>query len=169
MVTKEILKNAIETKWRKYQRNIYLIIGFVIIFFMILYIIPVTFSDDFSSEVFGITCLSLSPLFIVLLSFFIYYQIAYKKACTVLDDYSIYETILDHPSPSYMYKHSFYYAITFVTKEGDTISVDTPGMFGNGFLGPNSIEEYNNQKVYVAYSKKNDRTIILGKSITEDN
>ena len=36
-------------------------------------------------------------------------------------------------------------------------------------LGPNSIEEYNNQKVYVAYSNKYEKTIILGKSITEDN
>lgn len=169
MVTKEILKNSIEVRWRKYQKNIYLIVGCVIAFFIMLLLISNVFLESFSPDVFGITCLSLLPLFLVFTPFFIYYQVAYNKACAVLEDYEIYETVLDHPSPSYMYKHSFYYTITFITKECKTVSIETPGMFGNGILGPNSIEEYNNQKVYVAYSNKYDKTIILGKSITEDN
>ena len=165
MVTKEILKNAIETKWRKHQRNIQLIILGVIVVFVVLLFIPTMLFEDSSFEMFGITMLSLSPLFIAFLPFLIYYQITYMKIQTVLEDYKIYETVLDHPSPSYMYKHSFYYSIEFKTNEGDKISIDTPGMFGNGMIGPCSIEDYNNQRIYVAYSKKHDKTIILGKSI----
>lgn len=168
MVTKEILKNSIEAKWRKHQRNIYIICGIAILFISCFIIVPLELHEFGIIDMLKSALLICMPVFIIFIPTIIYYSIVYKNTYKVLDDYKIYEVVLDKPSPSFWYKHSFYYKISFKTEDGTIKSFDTNAMFGNIF-SPNSIEDYNNQKIKIAYSGKYDKIIILGKKESGDD
>ena len=168
MVTKTMLKNSIEAKWRKYNRNLF-IVFFCLALLLEVFLSSYTFStvEDFLKVV-GITLLSTSPLLITLMIFTIYYGVKYHKTCEVLDDYKIYEVVLDQPSVSLWHKRSFYYEVTFVTAEKKTKTKDTPPLFGAAFFYDVEISDYNNKKIYIAYSNKEDRMIVLGKNLEEE-
>ncbi len=162
MVTKDLLKKSMETKWRKYQKNIILVIDLIILLIIPLLIIPLNLDDLEPSEIIDTVLIALIPLFIFLLPYTIYCIIAYINSYKLLDDYKIYEVVLDKPSASFMYRGAFYYSINFKTESGEYKSFDTPSMFGN-FLNPFTIEDYNNQTVLIAYSEKKEKVVLLSK------
>jgi len=168
MITKEILKKSIEARWRRHQKNLFWTIGIALIFFLMLFALPeILINKD--KEAFGIMMLGFTPIILIFTGFIIYYQAVYTNLIKEVEDYEICEAVLDHPSSSYMYKHSLYYTLTFNRKNNERINLDTPPMFGNGLMGPNAIEDYNNERIYVAYSKSKDKMVVLGKEIEGEN
>ena len=162
MVTKDLLKKSMETRWRKYQKNIILVIDLIFLLVVPLLIIPLNPDDLDLGDSIDAFLIALIPLFIVLLPYTIYCIIAYINSYKLLDDYKIYEVVLDKPSASFMYKGAFYYSINFKNENGENKTFDTPAMFGN-FLNPFTIEDYNNQTVLIAYSEKKEKVVLLGK------
>lgn len=162
MVTKDIIKNSLEAKWRKHQ-TLFWIAFFSFIFFVAIIIdLMICIGDnDFSIFIFalGIAC-GIWVLPIISFSGFYFYK--YKRLFRNLEDYQIYEVMLDKPSTSWNYKGAVYYTISFKIDNGNIITKDTLPIWSSSLMSVASLEDYNNKKIKIAYSDKEDEIIVLG-------
>ena len=162
MITKEMVKNSMEAKWRKDQIKMHGVIAlFIFIFIFFGVMVSVMEHGDFliALEVFGIVVLIYAVLFGV---FVLYY--AYKFFCLFkdLEQYEVYEVFLDKPSTSYLYRGAIYYTVSFETMKGEKITQDTKPFWSSGIFASFQLEDYNGKKIKIAYNANTETMITLG-------
>ena len=162
MLTKEMVKNSIEAKWRKNQMSLHGVIAliiFVVIFFSTL-VAGLQHGDILLAlEVSGIVILIYALLFGC---FILYYAYKYFTLFKDLERYEIYEVILDKPSTSYLYRGAIYYTVSFTTNKKETITQDTKPFWSSAVFAAFQLEEYNNKKIEIAYNPETEIMITLG-------
>lgn len=163
MLTKEMVKESMEAKWRKDQLKLYLITtGFVVLFVAFFGMAAGLQHEDFglSLKVTGIVILIFALMFLPFILFTLYKYLALFKN---LNDYEIYEVCLDHPGTAYWYRGAIYYTVTFETKAGYKVSVDTKPLWSGGAFASFHLDDYNNKKIKAAYNEQTGDMMVLGK------
>jgi len=161
MLTKEIIKAALDAKWHLHNLKVY---GVVSLIYGVIMLFIAVFSSlmhgDFvlaisiTGSVFLVFALALSP-------FVIYEFYRYKSLFKSIESYEQGEAKLDRPSTSYWVRGAIYYTVTFKTSSGETVTVDTRPMWSSSPFAQNQLDDYNNKTVNVAYDKDSDRLIVL--------
>ena len=163
MLTKEIIKNSLDAKWRKRQMRIWLVITGI-------YIGVILFSALIAAAKHGDLFLSLQItgiyaviMLLVIAPFLIYNIWCYYSLLKDPEEYEAYEVMLDKPETSYLYRGAIYYTVRFTDKNGNGIVRDTRPLWSSGIFDPCQLADYNNKKVFVAYRESTDTLIVLGK------
>lgn len=157
MLTKDIVKNSMEAKWRKEQLKLYIVIpGIFLLFLAFVGLFAGLQHGDFalSLEITGIVVLVFGLMFLPFVLFALY---KYRALFQNLNDYEIYEVRLDHPGTSYWYRGAIYYTVTIETKAGYKVPLWYGGAFASFRL-----DEYNNKKIKIAYNEQTDEMMVLG-------
>lgn len=162
MLTKEIVKKSMEAKWRKNQMSMHGVIAliiFVVIFFSTLFAGLQHGDILLALEVSGIVILIYALLFGC---FVLYYTYKYFSLFKDLEQYEVYEVILDKPSTSYLYRGAIYYTVSFETIKGERITQDTKPFWSSAIFASFQLEDYNNKKIKIAYNANTETMITLG-------
>jgi len=114
---------------------------------------------DFTLQLTGIIVGAFSLIFIPFILYFVY---QYFNLFSDPHGYTIFETVLDSPSTSFLYKGSIYFQISFVTTDGRRITKDTKPMWSDLPIHKFSLSDYNNKKIKMAYSIEKDKLIVIG-------
>lgn len=165
MITQEIINNSIEVKWRKKQRDLILKCCPIFIIFTIMCLFIMKDYKVSLIEKIGITLIILIPLLFMCIPMIIGTHIIYKKTSLLLKDYKLYKVLLNRPIVPKAYIRSLSYNVTFEIENGEKITKKTPPIFTHEVMGKYTIEQYNNQEVYIAYSKSNNKMLVIGKQI----
>ncbi len=164
MLTKDIVKNSMEAKWRKNQLKLYIVIpGIFLLFLAFVGLFAGLQHGDFalSFEVTGIVMLVFALMFLPFVLFSLY---KYRSLFKNLNDYEIYEVRLDRPGTSYWYRGAIYYTVTFETRAGYRVSMDTKPLWSGGAFASFRLDDYNNKKIEIAYNQNMDEMMVLGKA-----
>lgn len=154
MVTKEMIKNSMEAKWRR---------RFVVMF-VILIAICVPFiwgtvgNDESLADMIKIVGVPMIPLFLILL----YETMRYFVLFLHRDSYEIYEVLLDRPTTSLLYRGCVYFTVDIDTKSGMGIFRKTKPIWSDYPFSKFKAWEYMNSKIHIAYDEERDKMIILG-------
>jgi hypothetical protein len=163
MITKEIIKNSLDAKWRKRQMRIWIVVaGIYIGVFLLSALIASLKHGDFllSLQITGIYAAIWLP---IIAPFLIYNIWCYYSLLKNPEEYKVYEVMLDKPETSYMYRGAIYYKVSFTDGDGNLVSKDTRPLWSSGIFDPCQLADYNNKKVFVAYRESTDTLIVLGK------
>jgi len=162
MLTKKIVKKSIEAEWRK--RQIFLWIGIIAISvgLMLLFGIVTGMKDGnlaLTLEIGGIFMLIYRISFMTFVLFCVYkYVMLFKD----LNNYQIYEVVLNTPRTSRWYRGAVYYTVTIKLEDGTRIAKDTKPLWSDIFFSKFRLSDYNNQKIHIAYNAEADKMIVIG-------
>lgn len=154
MVTKEMIKNSIEAKWRKC-----LIAYFSGCFGLGVFIVlTVIFNDESFADMIGFL-----GFFVILLPLpCLYEMVRYFMLFFRHENYEIYEVLLDWPTTSLLYRGYVYFTVHIDTKSGMGGFRKTKPIWSDYRLSKFKAWEYINSKIHIAYDEDRDRIIILG-------
>lgn len=162
MLTKEMVKDSMEAKWRKDQLKLYIVIPVIFLIFLAFFglVAGLQYGDfGLSFEVTGIVILIFALVFLPFVLFALYKYVALFKN---LNDYEVYEVCLDRPGTSYWYRGAIYYTVTFETKAGYKVSMDTKPLWSGGAFASFHLDDYNNKKIEIAYNESTEEMMVLG-------
>lgn len=163
MITKEKIKNSLDAKWRKKQINVWLfVLGAYAFVFIFAALVATAKHGDFllSLQISGLCAAVSLPVFLPFLAYNLW---KYFSLFCGLDEYNVYEVMLDKPETSFMYRGAIYYTVRFTDKNGNSIVKDTRPLWSSGVFEPCQLSDYNNQRVLVAYKQSTDTLVVLGK------
>ena len=162
MLTKEIIKAALDAKWHLHNLKTYGVVSLI-------YGVVMLFIAVFSSLMHGNFILAISitgGIFLVfalgISPFVIYEFYRYKSLFKNIEAYEQGEAKLDRPSTSYWVRGAVYYTVTFKTSSGEAVTTDTKAMWSSSPFAQNQLEDYNNKTVTIAYDKADERLVVLG-------
>ena len=154
MVTKEMIKNSMEAKYRKSHLKICLIMYGVALFGVFgVWACNEPFSELFREVGAYIVAFGLLGC---------YDGIRYLMLFWRRKSYGIYEVLLDRPTSSWIFKGCVYFTITIELKSGIGIIRRTKAMWSDHPFSKFKAWEYMNSKIHIAYDEERDKMIILG-------
>ena len=158
------IKNAMEAKWRKKQIRIFIFaIGGWELFLCLAGLFCALTYGNFALS-FEIVGLVAGVCLLIFAPFVLFYVYQYISLFRNRENFIVYEVVLDHPSTSYWYRGAVYYTVSFVTTQNIRVTADTKPLWSSGLFADFPLEEYNNQKIYVAYNDQTEMLIVLGRN-----
>ncbi len=154
MVTKEMIKNSMEAKWRKR----FIVMFVILIAICVPFIGGIFCSDKSFADMIKSLVVSMIPLLLILL----YETVRYFMLFLHRKDYEIYEVLLDRPTTSFWYRGCVYFTVDIDTKSGIGIFRKTKPLWSDYPLSKFKAWEYMNSKIHIAYDEERDKMIILG-------
>lgn len=154
MITKEKIQNSIEARWRK---RLIAYCGACIGLYVFVVLTAVINHKSLADSPGGLAF----PGLVLLIPFF-YEIVRYFMLFSRVENYEIYEVLLDRPTTSFWYRGCVYFTVGIDLKRGIGIFRKTKPIWSDHFLSKFKAWEYMNSKVQIAYDDEKDRMIVLG-------
>ncbi len=154
MVTKEMIKNSMEAKWRER----FVVMFAILIAICVPFILVTVGNGESLTDMIKIVGVPMIPLLLILL----YETVCYFMLFLHRRDYEIYEVLLDRPTTSFWYRGCVYFTVDIDTKSGMGIYRKTKPIWSDHPLSKFKAWEYMNSKIHIAYDEERDKMIILG-------
>lgn len=151
-MTKVNITESMEGKWRKLH-----IVLYSIFLFILLFVILVGVLSRFTPLIIAVMFPAMGVT-----GALTYEIVQYVRLIKHVEDYEVYEVLLDRPVTSFLNRGNVYFMVGFKLKCGTTIMRKTKPIWSDFPLSLFQAWEYTNAMVDVAYDENRDRMVVLG-------